>query len=439
MNAVMANHTVEKTKVQELQNKLYRAAKLSRTRRFHALYDKLWRIDVLERAWFEVAKNRGAPGVDDVSIESIEEAGVAPFLAALAASLADGTYRPKPVRRVRIPKSDGGERLLGVPCVADRCVQAAAKLLLEPIFEVDFASCSYGFRPQRSAHQALDAIRVAVKERRYWIVDVDIRAFFDTVDRTKLLGLVAERISDRRMLKLLRSFLDSGVLDGKELLDSETGTPQGGVVSPLLANIYLTALDRTIGELGSRVRLIRYADDMVVCVPTEAEAHAVLALIAEVLGDLGLELHPDKTRVVGLNRDEGFDFLGFHHQMVASRRWNGQRYLQTWPSAKVMSRARARIRFLTSRHMAFLDLESTVVALNRFLRGWGAYFRHGNSSSKFSQMDSYVHLRLARLEMVRHGRRGWGWSTWYRKEWLRVIGVYRLTGTVRWGVTHAAQ
>jgi group II intron reverse transcriptase/maturase len=435
----MANHTVEKTKVQQLQNKLYRAAKLSRTRRFHALYDKLWRIDILERAWFEVAKNRGAPGVDGVTIESIEEAGVAPFLATLAASLADGTYRHKLVRRVRIEKPDGGERLLGIPCVADRCVQAAAKLLLEPIFEADFSPCSYGFRPRRSAHQALDAIRAAVKERRRWIIDVDIKTFFDSVDRDKLLTLVAERVSDRRMLKLLRSFLDSGVLDGQELIDTETGTPQGGVASPLLANIYLTALDRAIEGLGSRIRLIRYADDMVVCVPTEAEAHAVLALIADVLGDLGLELHPGKTRVVGLDQGEGFDFLGFHHQMVSVRRWQGRRYLRTWPSAKAMNRARARVRSLTNRHMACIPLEGTVDSLNRFLRGWGAYFCHGNSGTKFGQLDSYVHLRLARLEMVRHGRRGWGWSTHYRLPWLRAIGVYRLTGTVRWGAAHAAQ
>jgi RNA-directed DNA polymerase len=170
VNAAAANHTVEKTKVQQLQNRLYHAAKSSRTRRFHALYDKLWRIDVLERAWFEVAKNRGAPGIDGVTIESIEQAGTAQFLAVLAASLEDGTYRPKPVRRERIAKPDGGERLLGVPCVADRCVQAAAKLLLEPIFEADF----------------------------------------DSVDRSKLLALVAERVSDRRMLKLLRSFLRLG-------------------------------------------------------------------------------------------------------------------------------------------------------------------------------------------------------------------------------------
>ncbi|MFN2507062.1 MAG: reverse transcriptase domain-containing protein [Acidimicrobiales bacterium] len=227
-----ANHTVEKTKVQQLQNKLYRAAKSSRSRRFHALYDKLWRSDVLERAWSEVARNRGAPGIDGVTIEAIEEAGVGEFLARLGTSLRDGSYRPKPVRRVRIPKPDGGERLLGVPCVADRCVQAAAKLMLEPVFEADFASCSYGFRPGRRAHDALDAIRVAVKEGRRWIVDADIRAYFDSIDKAKLLAMVAERVSDRRMLAVLRSWLDSGVLDGQTLLDPETGTPQGGVMTP---------------------------------------------------------------------------------------------------------------------------------------------------------------------------------------------------------------
>jgi hypothetical protein len=204
------------------------------------------------------------------------------------------------------------------------------------------------------------------------------------------------------------------------------------VISPLLANVYLTALDRAVEALGSRVRLIRYADDGVVCVPTENEAHAVLDLIASVLGDLGLELHPDKTRVVGLDRGEGFVFLGFCHQMVATKRWRGRRYLQAWPSAKAMKRARARVRSLTDRHMVCLPLEQTVGALNRYLRGWGGYFRHGNSAAKFSQLDAYVHFRLARLEMVRHGRRGWGWSTRYRVPWLRAIGVYRLTGTVRW-------
>jgi RNA-directed DNA polymerase len=191
--------------------------------------------------------------------------------------------------------------------------------------------------------------------------------------------------------------------------------------------------------LGSRFRLIRYADDYVVCAPTEAEAHAALALSADVLGGLGLELHPDKTRVVGLDRGEGFDFLGFHHQMVATRRWNGRRYLQTWPSAKAMKRARARVRQITSRHLLFVGLEDTVADLNRFLRGWSGYFRHGNSGRKFDQLDSYVHLRLARYETLRHGRRGWGWTTHYRRPWLRAIGVYRLSGTVRWGAAHAAR
>lgn len=209
-------------------------------------------------------------------------------------------------------------------------------------------------------------------------------------------------------------------------------SPTLSAFSPLLANVYLTSLDRAFEGLGSRFRLIRYADDFVVCVPTEADARAALALAAEVLGRLGLELHPAKTRVVGLDQGQGFDFLGFHHRMVASTRWKGRRYLQAWPSAKAMKRARGRVRQITSKSMQFVGLEATVEALNRFLRGWGAYFRHGNSGHKFSRMDSYVHLRLAHYEMMRHGRRGWGWTTHYRLTWLREIGVHRLSGTVRW-------
>lgn len=270
-------------------------------------------------------------------------------------------------------------------------------------------------------------------------MDADIRAYFDSIDKAKLLAMVAERVSDRRMLAVLRSWLDSGVLDGQTLLDPETGTPQGGVISPLLANIYLTVLDRAFEALGSRFRLVRYCDDFVVCAPTEADARAALVLAADVLGSLGLELHPEKTRVVGLDRGEGFNFLGFHHRMVASTRWPGRHYLQAWPSARAMKRARARVRQITAKCMQFVGLEDTVGALNRFLRGWGAYFAHGNSGRKFRQMDSYVHLRLAHYEMMRHGRRGWGIKTVYPLLWLRETGVHRLSGTVRWGAAHAAR
>lgn len=246
---LMADGTQDK--VRELQDKLYQAAKLSPTRRFHALYDKVLRRDFLWRAWVDVASNNGAPGVDGVTIAHIEEGGVEgvrAFLDALASELKDGTYRPLPVRRVTMPKADGGERHLGVPAIRDRVIQAAAKLVLEPIFEADFLDCSFGFRPARSAHQALEVIRSEVNRGRVWVVDADIASFFDSIRPDVLRSALEERISDRRVLGLLMGWLRAGVWTGESLIHPESGTPQGGVISPLMANAVLHRLDRTWQE-----------------------------------------------------------------------------------------------------------------------------------------------------------------------------------------------
>jgi group II intron reverse transcriptase/maturase len=423
---------------------LYRSAKQNRTRRFHALYDKLARSDVMWRAWIDVATNKGAPGVDGVAIADIEVGGsesVRAFLDGLAAELRTGTYRPKPLRRVNIPKSGrpGDTRPLGIPTIADRVIMTAAKIVLEPIFEADFYPVSFGFRPKRSAHQALEAVRQAANGGRGWALDADIKACFDNIDHDALMSQVERRIVDRQMLKLLRSWLRAGVFEGGVVSDSEAGTPQGSPVSPVLANIALHVLDETWDTMGNRVgKLIRYCDDFVVLCSTRERAEAARSLAEATLAPLGLRLHPDKTRIVDLRQGaEGFDFLGFHHRMVESRKRRGRFWLHKWPSPRAMASIRGKVRDLTTPSRVGLDLSIVVEQLNPVLRGWGAYFRQGNSSAKFGAVDAYVHERVARLASRKHGLRGFNWSTRFTWEWLTNLRIYRLTGTVRYPTTHA--
>jgi RNA-directed DNA polymerase len=277
----------------------------------------VYRWDILQRAWQQVKANGGAPGEDGETLEDIEREGVNNVLRDLQTQLCTKRYRPLPGRRTYIPKPGKTEkRGLGIPRIRDRIVQAAAKIVLEPIFEADFCECSYGFRPKRSAHDAEERIRQLANAGRDWVVDADIRAYFDSIDQEKLLAKVRERVSDRRMLKLLRKWLMAGVMEEGKFRRETTGTPQGGVISPLLANIYLHSLDREWQHHHQRLgELVRYADDLVILSRTFPSAKQALQHLVAILADLGLQLHPEKTRIRGLRKgQEEFDFLGFHHR-----------------------------------------------------------------------------------------------------------------------------
>jgi RNA-directed DNA polymerase len=412
VSALVASPT-EQDKVRELQRTLYRAAKADPGRRFHALYDKVYRRDVLERAWGQVRANRGAAGIDRVTLVAVEQYGVGRLLDELTADLKEGSYRPLPARRVFIPKPGSMERRpLSIPTVRDRIVQAALKTVIEPVFEADFEPYSFGFRPKRAAHDALQLILDECYRGQRWVVETDIANCFEAIPHERLMQAIEERIVDRQILKLLRVLLRAGVMEEGAVRRSVSGTPQGGVVSPLLCNVYLHRLDRDWQTRGQGV-LVRYADDLVVMCRTEAEARSALAALRALLAELGLEPKDAKTRIVHLAEGgEGFDFLGFHHRYVRgrTRRSRNITFLARWPSRQAMQHARDRIRELTGRERLLLPVEDVVQDVNSFLRGWVGYFRYGNSARPFDKIDRYAITRLSLFVAKRHRaptRYGW--------------------------------
>lgn len=407
-------HSIEKSR--QLQRNLYLAAKKDKQRRFHALYDRIFRLDILWRAWKEVRENKGSAGIDGITFEMIEGYGVEEYLLDIQEDLQNKKYRPKPVKRVYIPKPDGKQRPLGIPTIRDRIVQQACKIVIEPVFEANFLDSSYGFRPKRDAKQATEKVKKELY-KNWYVVDADIQGYFDNINHEILLGLLNRRISDRRVIKLCRQWLQAGVIENGKYYPTKKGSPQGGVISPLLANIYLHVLDsywENHKELGV---IVRYADDEVIVCRTRKDAESAFEHLKRIMTKLKLTLNPQKTKIVDMNK-ESFDFLGFCYQKFGKTK-SGRKLPYMMPSKKTMKKIKDAIRVITCRKSAYEGLEQKVGKLNPLIRGWRNYFQHGNSTKRFKQLDEYVWMKLWRRVYYRRKQKKYrahvlyGFRKWY--------------------------
>lgn len=435
--------------IRTLQRKLYIKAKQEPAYRFYALYDKIWRADILMFAYRLVRANKGSPGIDGINFEDIEQkTGIDTFLTELAQDLKHKTYQPSAVRRVMIPKADGSLRPLGIPTIRDRVVQMAVKLLIEPIFEADFCPNSYGFRPKKSAHDAVDEIAKSLNYGYTHVIDADLSKYFDSIPHAKLLAVVAERIVDGAILHLIKQWLKAPVIEedkdgtkrnvggGKA---NSIGTPQGGVISPLLANCYLHLLDRIWDwhqldkKLGARI--VRYADDFVVL--CKGSVDAPLARIRHILDRLDLTLNETKTHIVDARQDS-FNFLGF--EIRVSKSWkSGKGYAHVCPSAKSLAKIKDRIKQLTATERTPIPLEDIVRSMNASLRGWTNYFHYRNSSNALGKIKTHAQDRLRTHLMKRHKvkDRGTGLLRFPNQQLYARYGLYKVPKTAGWRSAHA--
>lgn len=436
--------------IRTLQRKLYTKAKQESAYRFYALYDKISRAEVLAHAWRLVRANRGSPGIDGISFEAIEGGiGIETFLRQLAQDLKDKTYRAQPVRRVMIPKADGSLRPLGIPTIRDLVAQMAVKLIIEPIFEADFCPNSYGFRPGKSAHDAMDDIANALWAGYTQVIDADLSKYFDSIPHAKLMAVVAQRIVDGGILHLINMWLKAPVIGEDEKGIRRTvgggkanrrGTPQGGVISPLLANCYLHLLDRIWQrrQLKGRLRahLVRYADDFVVM--CRQDVQEPLNVVRRVLERLGLELNEAKTRIVDAT-EASFNFLGFSIRMSRGRR-TGKPYPHVCPADKSLMKIKTRLTQLTGRELTPIPLEAIVENVNRSLSGWVNYFHYRNSSLAMEKVKTHAEQRLRTHLMKRHKvkARGIGEGRFPSADLYRRYGLYRVSTVAGWRSAHAS-
>jgi RNA-directed DNA polymerase len=404
------------TKLRDLRAKLSAKAKQEKRFRFYSLYGLVRDPETLRAAWVQVRANRGKPGVDRVSIEQIEKEGEENLLAKLAQELKEKTYRAGAVRRVYIRKANGKMRPLGIPNVRDRVVQAAVLLILEPIFEADFLDCSYGFRPGRSAHQALEEIRQNLARGRCTVYDADVEGYFDSIPHDQLLACLEMRVVDGSVLRLIKQWLEAPVEETdeqgrKRRRRNRQGTPQGGVISPLLANIYLHWFDHVFHAMRGpahwgRATLVRYADDFVVMARSAGDK--LKEFIEEKIeGWLGLKINREKTRVVDLREQSAsLDFLGYSFRLDRDLYGKKMRYWNMHPSSKALARERQKLRTLISQKRCFQPLPELIGELNRHLRGWANYFSVGYNRDALRQINAMVRDRLAR-QLRRRSQRSW--------------------------------